>query len=347
MITIDGVKIGTDFPPYIVAELSANHNGSIDLAKRSIVRAKEAGASAIKIQTYNADSMTINCNRDDFVIREGLWKGYKLYDLYKEACTPYEWHKELFSFAKKIGITIFSSPFDEKAVDILEDLHTPAYKIASFEITDLPLIKYIAKKNKPMLISTGMANLEEIKEAVDTAMDNGCDQILLFHCVSSYPTPSKDANIRKIKLIKKEFGTEVGLSDHTISNTAAIASISLGAVAIEKHFILNRANKGPDSSFSIEPKELADLVSSTKECWETLGSEDFIRPNIENKNLIFRRSLYFVNDLKKGTTIKKSDIRRIRPGFGLKPKYFDAILNKKVKKDISKGDRVSWDLLID
>ena len=345
MIKINGHNIGNKFPPYIIAELSANHNGSLELAKETILSAKKAGASAIKLQTYNADSMTLDVDKDDFIIKSGLWNGYKLFDLYKEASTPYEWHKELFEFAKQIGITIFSSPFDEKAVDLLEDLNTPAYKIASFEITDLPLIKYIAKRRKPMLISTGMATLEEIKEAVETARNNGCDQLLLFHCISSYPTPSKDANVKKLKMLQREFETEVGLSDHTLTNTASIASIALGAVAIEKHFIINRSQKGPDSSFSFQPNELKDLVKLTNECWETLGTEDERRPSVEKDNIIFRRSLYFVKDLKKGNLIKESDVRRIRPGFGLKPKYLKSILSKQLKQDISKGDRVSWDVL--
>ena len=345
MIKIDGKNIGSCYPPYIIAELSANHNGSLELAKKTIIEAKKSGASAIKLQTYNANSMTINSSKEDFIIKDGLWKGYKLFDLYNEASTPYEWHKELFQFAQEIGITIFSSPFDENAVDLLDDLNTPAFKIASFEITDLPLIKYIAKKRKPILISTGMASLEEIHDAVETAKTNGCDQLLLFHCISSYPTLCKDANVRRIKLLKKEFGTEIGLSDHTLTNTASIASIAFGAVAIEKHFILDRSQKGPDSTFSIEPDELASLVKSTHECWEALGSEEFKRPLSEKNNLIFRRSLYFVKDLKKGDLIKKSDIRRIRPGYGLKPKYLKSILNKRVNKDIQKGDRVNWNVI--
>tara|TARA_Y100001968_G_scaffold171440_1_gene156814 strand:- start:2090 stop:3127 length:1038 start_codon:yes stop_codon:yes gene_type:complete len=342
---INGRKIGKDYSPYIVAELSANHNGSLKKAKQIIKSAKDNGADAIKIQTYTADSMTIDSEKEDFQVKGGLWDGYKLYDLYKEASTPYAWHEELFKYAKEIDFTIFSSPFDEEAVELLESLNTPAYKIASFELTDLPLIEYIANKNKPLLISTGMGSKSEIKEAVETAKMGGCKEILLFHCISSYPTPTKESNLSILKQIQSEFEVEVGLSDHTLNNTAAIASVALGAVAIEKHFTLDRGEKGPDSEFSIEPKELKNLKEQTKDCWEALGSNKSSRPNIEDKNKAFRRSLYFIKDLKQGDLITENDIRRIRPGFGLPPKMLSKVLSKRTKVDVEKGDRVRWEII--
>ena len=343
MIEIDKVKIGTEYPPYVIAELSANHNGSLEKAKETILSAKINGASAVKMQTYTADSMTINCDKEDFLIKGGLWDGYLLYDLYKEASTPYAWHAELFDYAKKIGITLFSTPFDEKAVDLLEELNTPAYKIASFELTDLPLIEYIAKKNKPILMSTGMGSEEEILEAVRTIKKVGCKELLIFHCISSYPTPTELSNLNMIKFLKNKFNTEVGLSDHTLDNISSIIATSMGASAIEKHFILDRKNKGPDSDFSIEPKELKLLVADVRKAWKSLGSNVFSRPSIENKNLVFRRSLYFVEPMKKGETITDKKIKRIRPGFGINPKHFKDIIGKKVIKDIEKGERVTFE----
>ena len=347
MFEIEGRKIGQSEPPYIIAELSANHNGSIEKAKETIKAAKDCGADAIKLQTYNADSMTIDCDKDDFKIKGGLWDGYKLYDLYIEASTPYSWHKELFDFARKVGITIFSTPFDEEAVDLLESLNVPAYKIASFELLDLPLIKYVAKKGKPMLISTGMGNLQEISEAVDAAITGGCKDILLFHCISSYPTPTSAAQINMIPFLREKFHLEVGLSDHTLNNIAALTSVSVGGTAVEKHFILNRSEKGPDSEFSIEPEELRKLVEETKTCWEALGSDKFIRPNLEEKSKIFRRSLYFIKDIKSGERITRAHIRRIRPGYGLPPKYLDRLINRRVNRNILRGERVTWDVIED
>ena len=343
MIEIDDIKIGENYPPYVVAELSANHNGSLSKAKKTILSAKENGASAIKIQTYTADSMTINCKREDFVIKGGLWDGYLLYDLYKEASTPYDWHEDLFKYAKEIGITIFSTPFDEKAVDLLEELNTPAYKIASFELTDLPLIEYISKKKKPILISTGMGSKKEIQEAIETIRKQNCEQLLIFHCISSYPTPTELSNLKMINYLKRKYKTEVGLSDHTIDNISAIVATSMGASAIEKHFIINRKEKGPDSEFSIEPAELKTLVDDVNRAWKSLGSSDFSRPHIEEKNLVFRRSLYFVKDMQANQIINHNHIKRIRPGYGINPKFYKEILGKRVLKDIKRGERVSWD----
>ena len=334
--------IGEKYPPYFIAELSANHNGSIDRAKLSIEAAKKSGANAVKIQTYTADTMTIDCDKNELKINGGLWDGYKLYDLYKEAETPFEWHKELFNFADQVGITIFSSPFDETAIDLLEDLNAPAYKIASFEITDLPLVSYAAQTKKPLFMSTGMANEEEIEEAVSTAKDAGCEDILLFHCISSYPAPIEQANLIQMQKIKDRYGVLVGLSDHTIGNIAASTATALGASAIEKHFTLSRKDRGPDSTFSIEPEELSVLIDEINHVWSSLGSETFSRPEAEKNNRAFRRSLYFVEDLKKGHHISETDIRRIRPGFGLPPKYFKELIGKKLLQDVERGDPVKW-----
>ena len=346
MIEINNREISVNQLPYIIAELSANHYGSIDIAIKSIESAKKCGADAVKLQTYKASSMTLDSNKNDFLIKEGLWKGYKLYDLYQEASTPYAWHEELFKYANKLGITIFSSPFDREAVDFLDDLNVPAFKIASFEVVDLDLIKYAASKGKPLLISTGMASEEEIDEALKTAKDYGNGEILLFHCISSYPAPLKDANLTLIKTFRDKYDVEVGLSDHTLTNSAAISAISLGASAVEKHFILDKKMKSPDSSFSIEPKELKELKLVTNECWEAQGKGSFKRSKNEKKNKIFRRSLYFVKDLKSGEKVTRDSIRSIRPGFGLAPKFLGEIVNKKVvNKDVYIGDRVEWDLL--
>jgi len=345
MFIIENRKIAETEPPYIIAELSANHNGSLQRAKLLLKMAKESGVDAIKIQTYSADTMTIDCDKSDFMIKGGLWDGYKLYDLYDEAHTPFEWHSELYKYAKELGVVLFSSPFDETAVDLLETLNTPAYKIASFELTDLPLISYVAKKGKPIFMSTGMASEVEISEAIETARSSGCNSLLLFHCISSYPTPIAQSNLKQIIKLKKTFGVSVGLSDHTIGNTAAITAIALGACAIEKHFTISRNDKGPDSGFSIEPNELKSLVNETRDAWNALGDDNFSRPKSESDSKVFRRSLYFVSDIKSGEKIKSTDIRRIRPGFGIPPKHFDEIIGKTVTKDVSRGEAVRWELI--
>lgn len=345
-IQIDGRLIGPNQPPYVVAELSANHNGSLDRALQTINMALKMGANAVKLQTYTAETMTIECENEDFQIHGGLWDGYSLYNLYKWAQTPFEWHKTIFEYARKIGITCFSTPFDETAVDLLEDLNVPAYKIASFEIIDLPLIQYIAQTGKPIIISTGMANIEEIQEAVTTAREEGCSEIALLHCVSGYPVPPQQCNLKTIPDLAEKFDIVPGLSDHTLGTTISIASIALGACLIEKHVTLSRADKGPDSEFSLEPDELEQLCSGTKEAWTALGKAGYDRKPAEESSIKFRRSIYTVMDIKAGEEITKDNIRRIRPGFGLSPKYFQKLLGKKAKINIPKGTPMKWEYLL-
>ncbi|NRB57875.1 MAG: pseudaminic acid synthase [Salinicola sp.] len=334
-ISIDGRSIGPDQPPYIIAELSANHNGNIETALRIIDEAKNAGADAIKIQTYRPDTITLNSDLSDFQITEGLWKGRTLYELYEWAHTPWEWHQTLFEHARKRGITIFSSPFDTTAVDLLEELGTPAYKIASFEAIDLPLIEYVARKGKPMIISTGMADAEEIQEAVDAARGAGCEQLAILHCVSGYPAPAEDYSLRTISDMIERFGVVTGLSDHTIDNTTAVTSIAMGASLIEKHVTLDRKGGGPDDSFSLEPGELAALCRDTKTAWKAMGNVDYGRKSSEQGNVQFRRSLYFVKSLKAGDIITEDAVRSVRPGYGMAPKYLKSILGKAVNTDIA------------
>ena len=345
MFKINNRAIGRDHAPYIIAELSANHGGSIESAKLAISVAKESGASAVKIQTYTPDTMTIASEKPDFKINDGLWKGYTLYDLYKEAYTPFEWHKELFDFAKDKNITLFSSPFDETAVDLLQDLGAPAYKIASFELVDLPLIKRAAECAKPLLMSTGMASLDEVREALNVALKYGCGDVLLFHCISSYPAPVADSNLKNIEFLRSEFGIEVGLSDHTMTNLASTISIGLGATAIEKHFKPSDETIGPDSSFSITPNQLSLLVNDCNDAWRTIGKAGFHRSLAEEGSRKHRRSLYFMSNLKKGDIISLKDIRAIRPGFGLPPKFFDSLIGRTVCCDVERGDPVSLDVI--
>lgn len=333
-LKINGREIGFDYAPYIIAEISANHNGSLDTAKKIIERAKLCNADAVKLQTYTADTITLNSQNEEFMIRGGLWDGQSLYELYQKAHMPWEWHKPLFDYARQLNITIFSSPFDFTAVDLLEDLNAPAYKIASFEAIDLPLIKYVASTGKPIIISTGMADKEEISEAVQAAYDGGCTNLAILHCVSGYPAPATDYNLRTILDMQTSFGIPVGLSDHTLDNTTAIAAISLGACIVEKHFTLDRNGGGPDDSFSLEPKEMEALCRDSKTAWEALGCIDYGRKSSEQGNVQFRRSLYFVKDMKAGDIIDKSCIRSIRPGYGLAPKYYEEILGMKITVDI-------------
>lgn len=342
--SINGRNIGPGEPPFIIAELSANHNGQLERALETINAAKRCGADAIKLQTYTADTMTIDSDRPEFLIHGGLWDGYKLYDLYKWAQTPFEWHQAMFAHARSIGITVFSTPFDESAVDLLEGLDAPAYKIASFEITDLPLIRYVASKGKPMIMSTGMANEQEIEEAVSAARSAGGHDIVLLHCISSYPAPMDQANLNQMASLADRFQTVPGLSDHTMGTTASVAAVALGACVIEKHFTLSRQDKGPDSEFSLEPEELTRLCTDAHDAWLALGKSGFQRQKAEEANRIFRRSIYFVRDLAAGDIVEASDIRRIRPGAGLPPSEFDALIGKRLKSAVIRGTPTSWDL---
>lgn len=337
---ISGRPIGPQYAPYVIAEMSANHNGDLSKALQLISIAKARGADAVKIQTYRADTITLNSDAPEFIINGGLWHGKSLYKLYEEAHTPWEWHGEMFAHAAKQGITMFSSPFDTTAVDLLEDLNAPAYKIASFEAIDLPLIRYVASTGKPMIISTGMADAEEIQEAVDAARAGGCTQLALLHCVSGYPAPAGDYNLRTIPDMISRFGVLTGLSDHTLDNTTAIASVALGACIIEKHFTLDRSGGGPDDSFSLQPDELEQLCLGTKTAWKAMGNVDYGRKSSEAGNAQFRRSLYFVKPMKAGDTITVEHIRSVRPGFGMAPKYFDSLLGRKVCKDIAANTAV-------
>lgn len=345
IIEIAGRPISVNHPPYIIAELSANHNGSLERAFNIIDAASAAGADAVKLQTYRPDTITIDVDSDEFQIAGGLWDGRTLYDLYEEAHMPWEWHAPLFQRAQQRGITIFSSPFDATAVDLLEDLNAPAYKIASFEAIDLPLIKYAASTGKPLIISTGMADRAEIEEAIEAATDGGCKELAILHCVSGYPAPPADYNLKTLSDMVERFGLVTGLSDHTLDNTTAIASVVLGASIIEKHVTLDRDSGGPDDSFSLNPDELADLCRMARTAWECLGTVDYGKKSSEQGNVIFRRSLYFVKDLNTGDRVTSENMRSIRPGSGLPPKYFEQCLNRQVTRPVKRGTAVSWDLL--
>ncbi len=345
LISIDGRIIGKDISPYIIAEMSANHNGDIKNAYKIIDMAKRSGADAVKMQTYTPDTITIDCDLPDFQLTDGLWGGRSLYELYQEAYTPWEWHKPLFEYAKKLGITIFSSPFDNTAVDLLEDLNTPAYKIASFEAVDLPLIKYVAQTGKPMIISTGMANAEEMQEAIDAAREGGCQELAILHCVSGYPAPAEDYNLKTVKDMQTRFNLPIGLSDHTLDNTTAITSVALGACIIEKHVTLDRSGGGPDDSFSLEAEELKALCSGAKIAWQALGKVDYGRKASEEGNVKFRRSLYFVKNVKAGEVITDNHVKSIRPGYGIAPKYLEKIIGKIALNDIHRGTPVNKNFL--
>lgn len=344
-IEIAGRRIAQDEPPYIIAELSANHNGSLETALRIIEEASKAGADAIKVQTYTADTITLNSEAEEFQIHGGLWDGKTLYQLYQEAHMPWEWHKPLFEHARELGITMFSSPFDTTAVDLLEDLNAPAYKIASFEAVDLPLIRYVAGTGKPMVISTGMADAEEIQEAITAAREGGCKQLAILHCVSGYPAPAEEYNLRTIPDMMQRFGLVTGLSDHTLDNTTAITSVVLGASIIEKHFTLDRSGGGPDDSFSLEPADLVALCRDSKTAWSALGQVDYGRKSSEQGNAKFRRSLYFVKSLKVGDVITADAIRSVRPGFGLAPKHLDEFIGQTLAVDVEYGVATRWEQL--
>jgi len=344
-ITIAGRPIGPGHPPYVIAELSANHNGNLDQALRIIDAAQEAGADAVKIQTYRPDTITLKSDAPEFRITEGLWAGRTLYDLYDWAHTPWEWHAALFAHAKERGITLFSSPFDPTAVDLLEGLGAPAYKIASFEAVDLALIRTVAAKGKPMIISTGMADLEEITEAVEAARDGGCQELALLHCVSGYPAPASDYNLATLVDMAARFAAPVGLSDHTLDNTTAIASVALGAAVIEKHMTLDRAGGGPDDSFSLEPAEFAALCRDARTAWDAVGAVDYGRKSSEVANVKFRRSLYVVKSMTAGEAITGACVRSVRPGYGLAPKHLDRVIGRRAARDIAANTALSEDML--
>lgn len=344
MFEIDGRLIGDSEPPYIIAEISANHNGKIENAFDIIEMAKRSGADAVKMQTYTPDTITLNSKKPDFMINEGLWAGNSLYDLYSKAYTPWEWHAELFEHAKRQELTIFSTPFDFTAIELLEKLDAPAYKIASFECIDLPLIRAAASTGKPLIISTGMANESEINDAVETALKFGSGELALLHCVSGYPAPAQEYNLLTLKDMREKFGVTVGLSDHTLSNTTAVAAVALGATLIEKHVTLDRSGGGPDDSFSLEENDLEDLCTVTKTAWEALGKVNYERTEAEKGNVKFRRSLYFVRDLKQGDIITQDCVRSVRPGFGLAPKHLDAIVGAKLNRDVSANTPVKTEV---
>lgn len=344
-LEIDGRPIGAGHPPYLIAEMSGNHNGDIERAFRLIEAAKAAGADAVKLQTYTADTITIDHDGPDFTIHGGPWDGRRLYYLYAEAHTPWEWHRDLFARARDIGITVFSSPFDPTAVDFLEELGAPAYKIASFELIDLPLVRKVAATGKPLIMSTGMANEAEIAEAVDMARSVGNDDIVLLHCVSAYPARPEEANLRTVPDIADRFGVLAGLSDHTMGIEVSLAAVALGAVVIEKHFTLARTDGGPDAGFSLEPAELAALVSGCRTAWQALGHAGYARTAGEAGNALFRRSLYVVRDIAAGEALTPENIRSIRPGFGLPPKDYDTIIGRRATRHLARGTALAWDMV--
>jgi len=341
-INIAGRLIEPSGAPYVIAEMSANHNGDLAVALELITAAKKTGADAVKIQTYRPDTITLDSDLPDFQITKGLWAGRTLYELYDWAHTPWEWHAPLFEHAREAEITIFSSPFDNTAVDLLEDLNAPAYKIASFEAVDLPLIRYAASTGKPLIISTGMADAEEIAEAIEAAREGGCTELAILHCVSGYPAPADQYNLHTIADMIARFGVVTGLSDHTLDNTTAIASVAMGASIIEKHFTLDRSAGGPDDSFSLEPKEFAALCSGSKTAWSAMGRVDYGRKSSEHENTKFRRSLYFVKDVKAGEVITADAVRSVRPGYGAAPKYFDIVVGQRAKTDIAANTAVEF-----
>lgn len=344
-LTIDGRRIAADEPPYIIAELSANHNGSLERALELIDAAVATGADAIKIQTYTADSITIDSSREEFKIKGGLWDGYTLHKLYQQAHTPYEWHARLFERARKHGRTIFSSPFDNSAIDLLVSLDAPAFKIASFEVVDLPLIAYAASHGKPLIISTGMANLGEISDAINTARESGAGGVALLHCVSSYPAPIDDANISTVPHLGKAFACVSGLSDHLPGSAAAIASVVLGGCIVEKHFTLARADGGLDAPFSLEPNEFQQFVEDCKTAWRAIGKVNYDPLGSERSSKQIRRSIFAVRDIRKGECFTNENVRSIRPGYGLAPKYLPGLLGKTASRDIAYGEPMSWNMI--
>lgn len=348
-ITIGNRQVGQDHPPFVIAEMSGNHNQSLERALAIVEAAAKSGAHALKLQTYTADTMTLDIDEGEFFISDPnvLWKGASLHKLYQKAYTPWEWHKPIFDRANELGMLAFSTPFDESAVDFLESLGVPAYKIASFENTDLPLIRKVAATGKPMIISTGMASVAELDESVRTAREAGCKDLILLKCTSTYPATPENTNIRTIPHLRDLFGTEVGLSDHTMGTGVSVASVALGATVIEKHFTLARADGGVDSAFSMEPAEMAALVLESERAWQALGRVTYGAASAqEEKSKVYRRSLYISRDLKAGEILDATSVRAIRPGLGLAPKFIDMVMGKPVKRDVKRGTPVSWDLLL-
>jgi pseudaminic acid synthase len=345
-ITIAGRRIGPDEPVYVIAEMSGNHNQSFEEAVRIIEAAKAAGADAVKLQTYTPDTITMDADHPAFRVGEGtLWTGKTLYQLYGEAYTPWDWQPKLKEIANKLGLHCFSSPFDPTAVDFLEKMDVPAYKVASFELLDLPLVEYMARTGKPMIMSTGMASVEEVAEAVDTARAAGCRDLVLLKCTSAYPAPPEEMNIAAIPMMAQTFGVPVGLSDHTLTNDAAIAAVALGACVVEKHFTLSRATPGPDNAFSLEPQEFKALVDSVATTRKAIGKPLLAPTAEEAKSLVFRRSLFVTEDVRRGEVFTEKNVRSIRPGVGLAPRHYRQVLGKKASRDIARGTPVAWDLL--
>lgn len=344
-IEIAGRPIGPEHPPFVICELSGNHNGSLDRALAMIDAAADTGADAIKIQTYTADTITLDVDRPEFKIQGGLWDGRSLHELYREAQTPYEWHPALFERAARRGVILFSSPFDETAVDLLASLDAPAYKIASFEAVDLPLIRYAAAKGKPLIISTGMANAHEMAAARDAALEAGAAGVVLLHCVSSYPAVFADANVRTIPDMALRFGCPIGLSDHTPGSAASVAAVALGACAIEKHFTLARSDGGPDAAFSLEPAEFAALVRDCHDGWAALGRAHYDLLGAERANSQFRRSLYVTADVPAGTPLGRHNVRSVRPGAGLPPAELERVLGRTAARDLERGEPLAWDMI--
>ncbi len=344
---LGGSLVGEKHPPFIVAEMSGNHNQSLQRALEIVEAAARAGVAAVKLQTYTADTITLDINQGDFFIEDtdSLWQGRSLHELYKEAYTPWEWHEAIFKRCRELGLMAFSTPFDETAVDFLESLEVPCYKIASFENTDLPLIRKVAATGKPMIISTGMASVAEIDETVRVAREAGCEDLILLKCTSSYPASPEDSNLLTIPHMRKLFDCPVGLSDHTMGIGAAVASVALGACLIEKHFTLSRADGGVDSAFSMEPEEMGQLVIESERAWQALGKISYSPGEQESKSLKFRRSLYIAKDMAAGEALTPENLRIVRPGYGLEPKYYNVLLGKKVKQAVKKGTPLSWDLI--
>ncbi|MEH1980021.1 MAG: pseudaminic acid synthase [Nostoc sp.] len=347
-INIGGTKISQNHLPFIVAEMSGNHNQSLEVALKIVEAAAQAGVHGLKIQTYTADTMTLDIEQGEFYIQDpqSLWRGKSLYQLYQEAHTPWEWHKPIFARCKELGIIGFSTPFDATAVDFLESLEVPCYKIASFENTDLPLIRKVASTGKPMIISTGMATISELDETVQTARQAGCKDLILLKCTSTYPATPEDTNLMTIPHLRDLFDVHVGLSDHTMGIGVAVASVAFGATFIEKHFTLRRADGGVDSAFSMEPQEMQQLVVESERSWQALGTIRYGATQAERDSLVFRRSLYVVQDMKAGDIFTPENLKAIRPGFGLPPKYYDILIEKKIKQDTKRGTPISWDLFI-